>query len=282
MCPAYWKHMALVSKAAVTKAQVGDGPTDYEADFRVGNVNLGDKSKSDVWSLGATILHAGNIKTIRNIYDEQKFEINVDQLNRYLDEFETRYKDSCPQLVSAVRKMLAIEESKRPNFAELKREFCPEIGLRMKDQSQSFSSTGLDPNIDPFAGIGAPTQNRRMINNQEILLTQKQQFAYNYERLAAHPVYGGEFGKHLEVTGRSRIGLAGVNSGRLTLKQAQMIESMDQIQPKEQVYFQPGNYDWNTQNELLIQDSMNNQQPGQSWAPRKNEVGMTERSYMRY
>ena len=96
MCPAYWKHMALVSKAAVTKAQVGDGPTDYEADFRVGNVNLGDKSKSDVWSLGATILHAGNIKTIRNIYDEQKFEINVDQLNRYLDEFETRYKDSCP------------------------------------------------------------------------------------------------------------------------------------------------------------------------------------------
>lgn len=94
----------------------------------------------------------------------------------------------------------------------------------------------MDPSIDPFAGIGA-NQSRRMMNNQEVLLTQKQQFAYNYDRLAAHPVYGGEFGKHLEVTGRSRIGLAGVNSGRLTLKQAQMIESMDQIQPKEQFYF---------------------------------------------
>jgi hypothetical protein len=94
MCPAYWKHMALISKAAVSKAQTGDGPTDYEADFRVGTVKLGDKTKSDVWSLGATILHAGNIKTIKSIYNEQNFEIDSTQLNKLLDEFSERYKDT--------------------------------------------------------------------------------------------------------------------------------------------------------------------------------------------
>lgn len=140
MCPAYWKHMGLISKAAANKAQMGDGPTDYEVDYRVGNVNLGDKTKSDVFSLGATILHAGNIKTIKAIYNEQNFEIDSEQLKRLIDEFETRYKDSCPQLVQAVKKMLVLEESKRPNFAELKRDFCPEIGLRMKDQSQQMTN----------------------------------------------------------------------------------------------------------------------------------------------
>lgn len=132
--------MGLISKAAANKAQMGDGPTDYEVDYRVGNVNLGDKTKSDVFSLGATILHAGNIKTIKAIYNEQNFEIDSEQLKRLIDEFETRYKDSCPQLVQAVKKMLVLEESKRPNFAELKRDFCPEIGLRMKDQSQQMTS----------------------------------------------------------------------------------------------------------------------------------------------
>ena len=273
--------MGLVSKAAVTKAQIGDGPTDYEADYKVGNVNLGDKTKSDVWSLGATILHAGNIKTIKSIYNEQTFEINSEQLNKQLDEFEMRYKESSPPLVQAVKKMLSLEESKRPNFAELKREFCPEIGLRMKDQSYQQMNQGIDPKNDPFAGIGG--QNRRLMNNQEVSLTQKQQFAYNFERLAVHPIYGGEFGKHLEVTGRSRIGLAGVSSGRLTLKQAQMIESMDQIEPKQQFYFQQGNYDWNQQNELLVQDSMNNQQPGQQWSSKQYDIqNTTDRSYVRY
>lgn len=118
MSPAYFDHMKAIQRSYANKANIGDGPVDYESSFKLGSITH-DKIKSDVWSLGATILYAGNLKSIKSIYDTQTFEVDKEALDRLLDEFSGRYNEKNPELVSCVKKMLAMKEADRPTFQAL-------------------------------------------------------------------------------------------------------------------------------------------------------------------
>jgi hypothetical protein len=92
MSPAYFHHMKAVQKNYANKASQGDGPVDYESSFKLGSVKH-DKIKSDVWSLGATILYAGTLRSIKSIYNTQTYEIDEGALDQLLNEFSQRYSE---------------------------------------------------------------------------------------------------------------------------------------------------------------------------------------------
>ena len=244
MSPALFGHMKSVKKTIEEQQNLTDGPSDYESSFKLMQVSH-DKIKSDVWSLGATILYAGNLKTIQSIYDKNEYEINMEALNKQLAEFEGRYKEKSPELVECVKKMLTVPESGRPTFDELKKKYAAAIRIKPKSQKDAFQYGVIQ---DPFKNKALAQQKQQEI--QATLLTQKQQQEYNLYRMSEHPVHGGEFGKHLEV-GKKKYGHFGVNHGTLTLKQAKILDSMEFVQPRNRQYV-TYNFDF--------QDNLNSQQ----------------------
>lgn len=73
-------------------------------------------SKSDIFSLGLTILEAGIMKSIQSIYSGDTIDVKC--LEELIQEFEMKNDDN-PLLYSTVRKLLEIEEDERPDFPQL-------------------------------------------------------------------------------------------------------------------------------------------------------------------
>lgn len=129
--------MSFVQKAVDAMASSGQVITDVESPLRgVPSLTMNDKTKSDVFSLGLTILHAGVITSIGSIYNHKTFEIDAGALAKFITEFEQRYKAQ-PLMISTLKRMLQLSEDNRPNFAELKKDVCPDMGIKMKDQSKA-------------------------------------------------------------------------------------------------------------------------------------------------
>ena len=63
------------------------------------------------------------------------FQINENELEALLAEFEGRYADKNKAMCDIVRKMLQVSESKRPTFTELKKEYCDDVQLRDKAEN---------------------------------------------------------------------------------------------------------------------------------------------------
>lgn len=76
-----------------------------------------DSSKSDVFSLGLTILQAGLLKPIEKIYGPNDFDEAT--LQNYLDEFQAKYSEN-PLLCSTVANMLTVRETDRNSFSKIK------------------------------------------------------------------------------------------------------------------------------------------------------------------
>lgn len=75
--------------------------------------------KSDVFSLGMTIMEAGLMRPMSGVYDEKSTDINENDLQDNLGEFSQKYQDN-PLLVTTVTKMLETRESSRPDFINIK------------------------------------------------------------------------------------------------------------------------------------------------------------------
>lgn len=88
MSPALFKHMKHVQSSYRNKTLQEEGPVDYEGKFKLSSELKHHKIKSDVWALGATMLYAGNLKSIKSIYDNQTFEIDEKILNNMINEFD--------------------------------------------------------------------------------------------------------------------------------------------------------------------------------------------------
>lgn len=76
-----------------------------------------NQHKSDMFALGLTVLQAGLMKGVQDIYVGDRFDAR--KLEELLLEFETKYEDN-PLLYTSVRKMCEINEEERPDFISLK------------------------------------------------------------------------------------------------------------------------------------------------------------------
>lgn len=77
-----------------------------------------NKYKSDIFSLGMTMLELATLKKVYDVYDWNKFEINFGKIAHTLDEL-THDKKYSPTLVQTIRYMLNADEELRPNFLKL-------------------------------------------------------------------------------------------------------------------------------------------------------------------
>lgn len=76
-------------------------------------------AKDDVYSLGLTLLEAGNGRSVQNIYDKSTGEVNEERLNEHLNEFNQRYKGQNTLLATTVNSMVNPDENQRPDFRSL-------------------------------------------------------------------------------------------------------------------------------------------------------------------
>lgn len=81
-----------------------------------------DLHKSDVFSFGLCLLESGVLKSIQHIYDPTDQAINYKIMQDLIDEFCEKY--SSEELHKILRVCLLLEEKNRPDWVELRKEFC--------------------------------------------------------------------------------------------------------------------------------------------------------------
>lgn len=60
--------------------------------LKKGNLKFNyDASKENTFGLGLALLEAGNGKSVQNIYDKSKGEVDQQKLDQHLQEFNNRY-----------------------------------------------------------------------------------------------------------------------------------------------------------------------------------------------
>ena len=89
--------------------------------FKVGNY---DRSKTDIFSLGLTLLAAASLEPISEIYEAKTQTVNFGILNTKLAHLERLYPTN-PLFCSSVRLMLERDEFKRPSAERLLHEMPP-------------------------------------------------------------------------------------------------------------------------------------------------------------
>jgi hypothetical protein len=115
---AFMKRMDLYSSPILFKAFcLGDYKPEH------------NKHKSDVFSLGLALLETGLLKSIQGIFDRRKKALDVTELNELIQQFEYRYVEEF-ELCQAIRSMLIVSESDRPDFLELRSKYALNLGLK--------------------------------------------------------------------------------------------------------------------------------------------------------
>lgn len=133
-----------------------------------------NQHKSDMFALGLTVLQAGLMKGVQDIYVGDRFDAR--KLEELLLEFETKYEDN-PLLYTSVRKMCEINEDERPDFISLK-SALPEYDV-IKDYFQKVE-----------AGIYEEEQ----IDEQGTTDSMKDGLNYHYEAdQYGQPIQGHDF-----------------------------------------------------------------------------------------
>lgn len=75
-----------------------------------------DVNKSDVFSLGMTLVHAANLESPLSSYDWSKKYISKAELDSHLQKIQNNYSPRFTQLVKA---MTELDENQRPDFLQL-------------------------------------------------------------------------------------------------------------------------------------------------------------------
>lgn len=83
--------------------------------------------KADVFSLGLTFMEVGNMADVTGVYKVHAQEIDRQTLQKHVSIFENRYSNN-PFICAILKKMLEIDEYKRPTFTDLLHAM-PEITL---------------------------------------------------------------------------------------------------------------------------------------------------------
>jgi len=78
-----------------------------------------DPFKSDIFSLGMTLIEMMNLRSIDSIYDFRTFDLDMSLVTNYIQEAAKTYP---PDLIEVVSKMVADDEVDRPDAAQLLKE----------------------------------------------------------------------------------------------------------------------------------------------------------------
>jgi len=78
-----------------------------------------NRAKSDVFSIGMTILALGLDQSVQDCYDMKTKTFNSDKLNSYLTEFDNKFGNDNNLLCSIVRNCLAIDENERMTACQM-------------------------------------------------------------------------------------------------------------------------------------------------------------------
>ena len=84
-----------------------------------------DSKKSDAWSLGMTILEAGNGHEVQKVYDRESKDISEKHLHENLHQFKDRYGHENPLLCDVVENLLQVNEDKRLGCVQLLEQIPP-------------------------------------------------------------------------------------------------------------------------------------------------------------
>lgn len=98
-------------------------PQAYKATFSKPNQGY-DRYKDDVFALGLIILEVGTQNSVREIYDPKSPTLDSYKLEDRLEEFKHTYSSNV-LLISAVAKMLEIDERERPNIEDINSRLPP-------------------------------------------------------------------------------------------------------------------------------------------------------------
>ena len=77
-----------------------------------------DKQKNDMWSLGMSMLQMGTMDSVEDVYQKDG-KINKIKLKEHMDDFDNRYRNTNPALVSTVHSLLSENEENRPTSGQL-------------------------------------------------------------------------------------------------------------------------------------------------------------------
>lgn len=230
----------------------------YDSSFKTGAIDWKKKQiqPHDVFSLGTTILYAGNLRPVNEIYNHETYEIDEEVLNYYIETFEKKYDEKFideknPKktiivegeereidnyrdgpLVSNLKRMLAIPTYNRPSFRSLKQEIAQDLQVREKSQ------IAWGEEEDPFKD--QEDWRLQQLEEEENKLTQKELEALALRRLAEDPVHGGVFGKHNQFLGKRDFKKHGY--GHTELAQGKLLGSLDHV---------------NARNRALVNDNHN-------------------------
>lgn len=132
--------------------------------------------KSDVFSLGMTILEAGLMKLFSDVYPDnnKSTEINEHDLQENIDEFSRKFQDN-PLLVTTVSKMLEVKENNRPDFINIKGaipsyseilEYFERTDEDVYEDEHDFTDpNGVNDNFDQYNQGFANQYDQRQPNN---------------------------------------------------------------------------------------------------------------------
>lgn len=84
-----------------------------------------DKFKSDCWALGMTILAAGTMSNVQDIYNKDDHDISEARLDHHLKDFREKYGDDNSLLCDIVENLLQVDEVKRLGCCQLLKELPP-------------------------------------------------------------------------------------------------------------------------------------------------------------
>ncbi|CAD8155399.1 unnamed protein product [Paramecium octaurelia] len=89
--------------------------------------------KSDVYSLGMTMLYLSTLDNCNDCYDIPKLRVVVQQVQRRLQQMETQFSS---QYVSFLKRMLLLNEDQRPDFIQLKSELKASLSSQCYEEEQ--------------------------------------------------------------------------------------------------------------------------------------------------
>ncbi len=120
--------------------------------------------KNDLYGLGLSLLAAGNLEGVQNIY-KPNGELDKDALSAHLNKFDGRYAASNPELSNLVHQLLAADEAQRPTSSELavafqSGQFSGNAGHRVQsapaDQPSLFGDFGTTTTTTQVTTYAAP------------------------------------------------------------------------------------------------------------------------------
>lgn len=140
-----------------------------------------DHYKSDVFSLGMTILQCAGLKNIDDLYDWKKFEIEFTQIEQRLEALNETYS---PNLVNIIRWMLKPQETDRPDFLQLESKISQHHKTFTGHSSEHVTITANRTENAKNAGYRAtPDEHQDEVHHDQNHMEATPQFIYDEDEL---------------------------------------------------------------------------------------------------